>query len=77
MKKNKTARFQFTASPLIETYVQRLLRRGTFGDTRTEVIRRLVCEGLMNHLGGQEVQRMAEDYHNRGAAAKDQLESPQ
>jgi hypothetical protein len=67
--KRKTVRFQCTAGPMIEVYIQELLSRGMFGDTRAEVVRRMMCNGIMEALPGETIQRLVK-MHNDNPGAK-------
>lgn len=58
----KNVRLSCTVSPLIAAYVDELLRRGLYGSTRTEIVRRLLCAGLMESLSGETINRIVEQH---------------
>lgn len=60
--KRKTVRLQCTVTPMIVVYIDELQRRGTFGDTRSEVVRRVLCNGIMEALSGETIQRLVKEH---------------
>lgn len=72
MSQRKTIRFQCTTGPMIEIYIQELLAGGMHGDTRAEVVRRMMCNGIMAAIPGPRIQqlvarRQAEEAKKRAA----------
>lgn len=68
--KRKSVRFQCTAGPMIELYIQELLRQGMFGDTRAEVVRRMMCNGIMEALSGETINRIVAASQKADATAE-------
>ena len=60
--KRKTIRLQCTVTPMIGIYLDELERRGTFGDTRSEVVRRVLCNGIMEALSGETIARLVREH---------------
>lgn len=48
--KNKTMRFSCTASKQIDCYLRWLLDGGLHGNTRSEVVARMLCDGIAQHV---------------------------
>lgn len=61
-------RLSCSVSPLIIAYVDAIQRRGFHGDTRSEVVRRLLCDSIMDALPGETIQQIVAEY----TAKKDQ-----
>jgi hypothetical protein len=60
--KRKTIRVQCTVSPMIGVYLDELQQCGTFGDTRAEVVRRVLCSGIMEALSGETIARLCREH---------------
>jgi hypothetical protein len=65
----KTIRLSCTVPAMVGVYVDELLARGTFGNSRAEVVNRLICNGCMEALSGDTIRRLVEQHAPKPEAA--------
>ena len=49
--KRKTVSISFTPHPKVLRYIDTLLSTGLHGRSRSEVVKRLVCDGIVRRIG--------------------------
>jgi hypothetical protein len=62
--KNKPMRFACTASKQIDMYLRWLLDSGLYGNTRSEVVARMLCDGIRQHVPPDVIREFTARYTN-------------
>jgi Arc/MetJ-type ribon-helix-helix transcriptional regulator len=63
--KEKRVRLSASCPPMFAIYIDELIARGLYGDTRSEVVRVLLGGALMEKLSGETVRKLVEKHKGK------------